>query len=170
MVLDNLTVMSAIDELVDDVQSNSTNVTDFPDYDINDSFNHFEWAELAPVLVVYTLTFFLGLIGNVIIIASTLCRLRPLPATPTNVFLGGLATADLLLIIFCIPVKVPPDDLTNISQLCTHSLNCSTFMDNYALSVIIFLILLKNWNGKNILIVHILAYDKDKEIRWGLAK
>ncbi|KYM82922.1 Pyroglutamylated RFamide peptide receptor [Atta colombica] len=106
MVLDNLTVMSAIDELVDDVQSNSTNVTDFPDYDINDSFNHFEWAELAPVLVVYTLTFFLGLIGNVIIIASTLCRLRPLPATPTNVFLGGLATADLLLIIFCIPVKI----------------------------------------------------------------
>ena len=64
MVLDNLTVMSVIDELVDDVQSNSTNVTDFPDYDINDSFNHFEWAELAPVLVVYTLTFFLGLIGK----------------------------------------------------------------------------------------------------------
>ncbi|KYQ58994.1 Pyroglutamylated RFamide peptide receptor [Trachymyrmex zeteki] len=106
MVLDNLTVMSAVDELVDDVQSNSTNVTDFPDYDINDSFSHFEWAELAPVLVVYTLTFFLGLIGNVIIIASTLCRLRPLPATPTNVFLGGLATADLLLITFCIPVKI----------------------------------------------------------------
>jgi len=45
--------------------------------------------------------------GNVVIIASTLCpRLRPLPATPTNVFLGGLATADLVLIIFCIPVKV----------------------------------------------------------------
>ncbi|KAI4497972.1 hypothetical protein M0802_006796, partial [Mischocyttarus mexicanus] len=44
---------------------------------------------------------------NVVIIASTLCpRLRPLPATPTNVFLGGLATADLLLIIFCIPVKI----------------------------------------------------------------
>lgn len=64
MVLDNLTVMSAVDELVDDVQSNSTNVTDFPDYDINDSFSHFEWAELAPVLVVYTLTFFLGLIGK----------------------------------------------------------------------------------------------------------
>lgn len=63
MILDNLTVMSIIDEL-DDVQSNSTNVTDFPDYDINESFSHFEWAELAPVLVVYTLTFFLGLIGK----------------------------------------------------------------------------------------------------------
>ncbi|CAD1473461.1 unnamed protein product, partial [Heterotrigona itama] len=44
---------------------------------------------------------------NVVIIGSTLCpRLRPLPATPTNVFLGGLATADLLLILFCIPVKI----------------------------------------------------------------
>lgn len=58
--------MSAIDELMEDVlmTSNSTNGTDFPDYDINDSFSHFEWAELAPVLVVYTLTFFLGLIGK----------------------------------------------------------------------------------------------------------
>ncbi|KOX79670.1 hypothetical protein WN51_02936 [Melipona quadrifasciata] len=55
--------------------------------------------------------------GNVVIIGSTLCpRLRPLPATPTNVFLGGLATADLLLILFCIPVKVtvPRDILTNL--------------------------------------------------------
>ncbi|KOC68526.1 Pyroglutamylated RFamide peptide receptor [Habropoda laboriosa] len=87
--------------------SNETNATDdFLDYDINESFSHFDWAELGPVVVVYSLTFFLGLIGNVVIIGSTLCpRLRPLPATPTNVFLGGLATADLLLIIFCIPVK-----------------------------------------------------------------
>ncbi|XP_043785662.1 QRFP-like peptide receptor isoform X3 [Apis laboriosa] len=87
---------------------NETNATDdFLDYDINDSLSHFDWAELGPVLVVYSLTFFLGLIGNVVIIGSTLCpRLRPLPATPTNVFLGGLATADLLLILFCIPVKV----------------------------------------------------------------
>ncbi|KAF7411390.1 hypothetical protein HZH66_000286 [Vespula vulgaris] len=88
---------------------NVTNETliKFPDYDMNESFYKFRWKELAPVLVVYSSTFFLGLIGNVVIIASTLCpRLRPLPATPTNVFLGGLATADLLLIIFCIPVKM----------------------------------------------------------------
>lgn len=64
MVLDNFTVMSVMDDLADDVQSNKTNITDFPDYDINDSFSHFEWAELAPVLVIYTLTFFLGLIGE----------------------------------------------------------------------------------------------------------
>ncbi|XP_032664076.1 QRFP-like peptide receptor isoform X1 [Odontomachus brunneus] len=91
------------------VTSNDTNTTyDYDyDYDINESFSYFNWAELAPVLIVYGLTFVLGLVGNVVMIASTLCpRLRPLPATPTNVFLGGLATADLLLIIFCIPVKV----------------------------------------------------------------
>ncbi|XP_024941377.1 QRFP-like peptide receptor isoform X2 [Cephus cinctus] len=91
------------------MESNITNDTEdeFIDYDVNESLSHFEWIELAPVLVVYTLTFCLGLTGNVVIIASTLCpRLRPLPATPTNVFLGGLASADLLLIIFCIPVKI----------------------------------------------------------------
>ncbi|XP_012270260.1 QRFP-like peptide receptor [Orussus abietinus] len=90
--------------------SNNTNETEddyFLDYDVNESLSHFDWAELGPVLVVYTLTFCLGLAGNVVIIASTLCpRLRPLPATPTNVFLGGLASADLLLILFCIPVKI----------------------------------------------------------------
>ncbi|XP_046477360.1 galanin receptor type 1 [Neodiprion pinetum] len=87
--------------------NDTINETDYGDYDVDFSFNYFDWVELAPALVVYSLTFFLGLAGNVLIIASTLCpRLRPLPATPTNVFLGGLATADLLLIIFCIPVKI----------------------------------------------------------------
>ncbi|XP_014469814.1 PREDICTED: pyroglutamylated RFamide peptide receptor-like isoform X4 [Dinoponera quadriceps] len=96
--------MSTIEE---NVMSNDSNATYDYDYDINESFSIFNWAELAPVLVVYGLTFVLGLIGNVVMITSTICpRLRPLPATPTNIFLGGLATADLLLIIFCIPVKV----------------------------------------------------------------
>lgn len=54
-------MMSTIE---DDVVVNDTNTTDFPDYDINDSFSHFEWAELAPVLVVYSLTFILGLVGE----------------------------------------------------------------------------------------------------------
>nr|XP_012223247.1 PREDICTED: pyroglutamylated RFamide peptide receptor-like isoform X3 [Linepithema humile]XP_012223248.1 PREDICTED: pyroglutamylated RFamide peptide receptor-like isoform X3 [Linepithema humile] len=106
MMLINLTAFS---KAFDDIKLNGTNTTDLLDfdYDLDESLSNFNWAELAPVLVVYTLTFILGLVGNVVIIASTLCpRLRPLPATPTNVFLGGLATADLLLIIFCIPVKI----------------------------------------------------------------
>ncbi|XP_076545271.1 pyroglutamylated RF-amide peptide receptor-like [Osmia lignaria lignaria] len=85
--------------------SNTTN--DFLDYNINEStFSQFDWTELAFALG-FSLTFSLGLIGNVFIIISTLCtKLRPLPATPPNVFLGGLATADLVLIIFCILIKV----------------------------------------------------------------
>ncbi|KMQ95688.1 pyroglutamylated rfamide peptide receptor-like protein [Lasius niger] len=63
-MLNNHSMMSAIEELIDDVVVNDTNATDFPDYDINDSFSHFEWAELAPVLVVYSLTFILGLVGE----------------------------------------------------------------------------------------------------------
>ncbi|XP_043280555.1 QRFP-like peptide receptor [Venturia canescens] len=84
------------------------NDTDYgSDYDVNDSLNIFNWAELGPVLVIYSITFCLGLTGNLVIIASTLCpRLRPLPSTPTNIFLGGLASADLILIVFCIPVKI----------------------------------------------------------------
>lgn len=57
-------MMSAIEEIIDDGIANDTNTTDFPDYDINDSFSHFEWGELAPVLVVYSLTFILGLVGE----------------------------------------------------------------------------------------------------------
>ncbi|XP_048513777.1 QRFP-like peptide receptor isoform X2 [Athalia rosae] len=97
-------------DLVPTLQTNVTNATvkfDFGDYDVDESLTNFKWKELAPALAVYSFTFCLGLAGNLLIIASTLCpRLRPLPSTPTNVFLGGLATADLLLIIFCIPVKI----------------------------------------------------------------
>lgn len=44
--------------------SNETNTTDDYDYDINESFSQFDWSELAPILVIYSLTFFLGLIGE----------------------------------------------------------------------------------------------------------
>lgn len=45
--------------------SNKTNATnDFLDYDITESFSHFDWTELGPVIVVYSLTFCLGLIGE----------------------------------------------------------------------------------------------------------
>lgn len=40
-----------------------TDDTDF-DYDIDESLGTFNWAELAPVLVVYSITFFIGLIGE----------------------------------------------------------------------------------------------------------
>jgi len=78
--------------------------TPMPDYDWNETMYYYDWAELAPPLVVYSLTLLLGLAGNSLIILTTL-RFRRMQST-TNVFLSSLALADLLLIIVCIPVKV----------------------------------------------------------------
>ncbi|KAJ8923595.1 hypothetical protein NQ315_010174 [Exocentrus adspersus] len=71
------------------------------DVDPNSVFN---WNELIPTLVVYGITFILGLTGNILIIFTTF-RYRRMQSV-TNVFLSSLASSDLLLIMFCIPVKV----------------------------------------------------------------
>jgi hypothetical protein len=77
--------------------------TDY-DYDYDESHNIFNWSELIPTLVVYGATMVIGIAGNSLII-FTICRYRRMKST-TNVFLASLASADLLLIIICIPVKV----------------------------------------------------------------
>lgn len=77
--------------------------TDY-DYNYNDSVTTFHWEELAPTIVVYGLTMVLGLTGNCLIVFTTY-RYRRMQSA-TNILLTGLASADLLLIIFCIPVKV----------------------------------------------------------------
>lgn len=74
------------------------------EYDLGDSFATFHWEELAPTVVVYGLTLVLGLTGNCLIVFTTY-RYRRMQ-TATNLLLSGLASADLLLINFCIPVKV----------------------------------------------------------------
>lgn len=53
--------------------------------------------------LVYGLTFLIGMIGNSLIVYSVLHfrRMKSL----SNIFLASLATADLILIIFCVPVK-----------------------------------------------------------------
>ncbi|XP_054268779.1 QRFP-like peptide receptor [Macrosteles quadrilineatus] len=78
----------------------------FTDYDDSEprSWNCFYWSELLPPLAVYTLSLLLGVTGNILIVFTT-CRYRRMKS-PTNVFLASLATADLLLIIICIPVKL----------------------------------------------------------------
>lgn len=80
------------------------NATDDYDYDYDKALETFFWRELTPTLVVYAVTYVLGVVGNALII-FTICRYRHLKTT-TNVFLASLATADLLLILICIPVKV----------------------------------------------------------------
>ncbi|KDR10936.1 KiSS-1 receptor [Zootermopsis nevadensis] len=73
------------------------------DYDYVESHNIFNWSELIPTLVVYGATMVIGIAGNSLII-FTICRYRRMKST-TNVFLASLASADLLLITICIPVK-----------------------------------------------------------------
>ena len=60
-------------------------------------------VELLLTSTVYGLTFLVGMIGNSLIVYSVLHfrRMKSL----SNIFLASLATADLMLIIFCVPVK-----------------------------------------------------------------
>ncbi|XP_065339229.1 gastrin/cholecystokinin type B receptor-like isoform X3 [Cloeon dipterum] len=82
---------------------NETDSDDY-EYDWEESSNIFFWDELVPTLVVYGLTLVLGVVGNSLIVFTILRYKRMKSAT--NVFLASLASADLLLIIVCIPVKV----------------------------------------------------------------
>ncbi|CAH0562013.1 unnamed protein product [Brassicogethes aeneus] len=70
----------------------------------NESFLVFNWNELIPTLMVYGVTLVLGITGNCLMIITTFRYRRMLSVT--NVFLSSLASSDLLLILFCIPVKV----------------------------------------------------------------
>jgi hypothetical protein len=42
------------------------------DYDIDESFASFDWTELGPSLSVYSITFLLGIVGNILILVTTL--------------------------------------------------------------------------------------------------
>ncbi|XP_018565624.1 pyroglutamylated RFamide peptide receptor-like [Anoplophora glabripennis] len=83
-----------------------SNDTDYYNYSGEDDDPHtvFNWNELLPTIVVYGITFILGLSGNILIIFTTF-KYRRMQSV-TNVFLSSLASSDLLLIMFCIPVKV----------------------------------------------------------------
>ena len=76
------------------------------DYDINDSVLAFDWLELGPSLCVYGVTFFGGILGNILILVAVIRNTQFVKSSPVNVFLGSLATADLLLILICLPLKV----------------------------------------------------------------
>lgn len=78
---------------------------DIVDDNITDTNNTiFDWNELIPTVVVSSVTFVLGLVGNCLIIFTTFQYRRM--QSVTNVFLSSLASADLVLIMICIPVKV----------------------------------------------------------------
>ncbi|XP_066945714.1 QRFP-like peptide receptor isoform X2 [Macrobrachium rosenbergii] len=74
------------------------------EYDYDAALGTFFWRQLVPPLLVYSVTYVVGVVGNVLII-FTIARYRRLKTT-TNVFLASLASADLLLILLCIPLKL----------------------------------------------------------------
>jgi len=60
-------------------------------------------TELLITGIVYGLTFLVGLVGNSLIVYSV-AHFRRMKSL-SNIFLASLATADLILIVFCVPVK-----------------------------------------------------------------
>lgn len=84
--------------------SSDFNSSLYPDYDLDLSFSSYFLDELIPVAIVYGVTLVVGLIGNLLIIYTVISfrRMR----TISNVFLASLATADLLVVVICVPVKV----------------------------------------------------------------
>ncbi|KAH3696739.1 QRFP-like peptide receptor [Dreissena polymorpha] len=70
------------------------------DYEINSSP---PLEELLSVSIVYGLTLLLGVVGNILVIFSV-TRYQQM-VTTTNTFLLSLASADLLLVLICVPVK-----------------------------------------------------------------
>ena len=67
--------------------------------------------ELVPVSLTYGLTLVLGLLGNTLVIVSV-AKFKKMQNV-TNMFLLSLASADLLLVLICIPVKVSTNNNTS---------------------------------------------------------
>ncbi|XP_062583746.1 QRFP-like peptide receptor isoform X2 [Saccostrea cucullata] len=76
------------------------------DYHYNYSYEHSDWLpidELVPSVTFYSLIGLLGIAGNVLVIVAILTF--PRMKNITNVFLLSLASADLLLVLICVPIK-----------------------------------------------------------------
>ena len=73
-------------------------------YTYTDAIDHLPLAEIIPVSIVYGFIGITGLIGNLLVIFAIVKvqRMRSI----TNLFLLSLASADLLLVVVCVPVKV----------------------------------------------------------------
>ena len=57
----------------DDVETGSGSGSgdgDFYDYDLDESYASFDWTELGPSLSVYSITFLLGIVGNILILVT----------------------------------------------------------------------------------------------------
>ncbi|XP_052825853.1 delta-type opioid receptor [Octopus bimaculoides] len=81
---------------------NSSEEEDY-EYDYDKTVSIIPLEELVPVSIVYSITLFLGVTGNSLVIFCILRynRMRSI----TNILLLSLASADLLLVVICVPIK-----------------------------------------------------------------
>ncbi|XP_053394300.1 QRFP-like peptide receptor [Mercenaria mercenaria] len=93
--------LSSGEEFLISNSTNSTNVTR-AEYEYTFLYDP-PLEELIPVSIIYGITLVLGMMGNILVIFSVTRYQQML--TVTNTFLLSLASADLLLIIICVPVK-----------------------------------------------------------------
>ena len=88
-------------EGTNETQTNSSD----EEYDYNmDSMYTIPMDEFVPYILVYGATFILGVLGNILVIFS-IAKFRYMQSV-TNIFLTSLASADLMLVFFCVPIKV----------------------------------------------------------------
>ena len=92
-------------QLENNTGNNSIDDYENYEYDYEEALVTFDWSELGPSLFVYAVTFVLGIVGNCLILVAVI-RHTHVKSSPVNVFLASLASADLLLILVCLPLKV----------------------------------------------------------------
>ena len=98
--------------------SNGTNETEYYYYyDYEDSVNNIPLEEFIPVAIVYGLTLLLGVVGNILVIFS-ISRYRRMQSV-TNIFLVSLSSADLMLVLICVPIKVGSSFIFCRNNICT---------------------------------------------------
>ena len=81
---------------------NLSNTTEEDEYEYHDV--GIDWGEFSLVALFYLTTLVFGVIGNTLVIIS-IVRYRRMRSV-TNCFLVSLASADLMLILVCVPIKV----------------------------------------------------------------
>ena len=100
----NVSFQGKMDDSLD-LSINDTDEDYIYEYDLDESLATFNWSELGPSLFVFSVTFIVGILGNSLILVAVL-RHTHVKSSPVNVFLASLASADLLLILVCLPLKV----------------------------------------------------------------